>query len=283
MSPKINEEPATALASAAARGDRLELARSAAAEFTLRLGARRTKAGAPVRNVFVAAPDADTVPPLASLLRGGGRGGHLRLKLYLGLLWLNATPPHESALPARAWAALLGLEDHEIKGVRRIQQAAHDLQGRGFITIRDRGGRPNGLTILDDAGTGAPYTSPSETYNRMQQQGAPDSVLWQHRYFRIPSSIWTDGHMATLTGPGLAMLLVLLCERRGKDTDVWFTPDLARQRYNLADSTRSNGLQELRDRQLLSTRSISISETGSFITFKRQRNTHRLLLTSDPP
>src|SRR5690349_10721147 len=96
--------------------------RIAAREFADFLGANRRRAGAPVRTAFVIAEEGRVRPPMAELLSsttgsgGGGRGGQVRLKLYLSLLWVCAKAPYEAIRPARAWAALLGLEDIEGRG-----------------------------------------------------------------------------------------------------------------------------------------------------------------------
>jgi hypothetical protein len=82
-----------------------------------------------------------------------------------------------------------------------------------------------------------------------------------------------------LNGPGLAMLLVLLCERRGDTTsEIWFSPGVADERFRLAPATRTAGLQELRALKLLETKVRPVSHDGTFINFKRRRNAHTLLL-----
>jgi hypothetical protein len=258
--------------------DTVELARKAAAEFATRLGSRRVESGAPVRNLFVTSLGGG-LPPLASLLRGGGRGGQTRVKLYLSLLWVCTAAPHEAIYPARAWAALVGLDDPDTKGARRIHEAIRDLTDRRLIAAQDRGGRPSALRLLDESGSGEPYASPSETYNTLRNLKAGSEILRRHTYFKIPSKLWTEGHIARLSGPGIAMLLVLLCERRGnRDGSVWFTPDIAQERFQLAPATRTTGLKELRDLDLLQTRKAVVSQDGTFISFHRRRNIHTLLL-----
>jgi hypothetical protein len=260
-------------------------AQDAAAEFAAKLGAKRRTAGAPVRNYFVADDREGIKPPLAQLLSssttgGGGRGGQLRLKLYLSLLWVCAAPPYEAIRPARAWAALLGLEDPEGRGTRRIQETLRELQERKLVRLRDRGGLPNAVTVLSDFGTGAAYEPPSETYNRLKMQGLGDEQLRGHRYFRIPSTLWTSGLITRLTGPGMAMLLVLRSEQQSKDaTPVWFSPARAANRFGLAESTRRLGLAKLRQEGLVITDVHKLSESGDFIDVYRQRKVHTLDLS----
>jgi hypothetical protein len=259
-------------------------AATAATEFARRLGAKRRDAGAPVRNLFVANDAPGVRPPLAQLLSsgptgGGGRGGQLRVKMYLSLLWVCAKAPYAAVRPGRAWAALLGLEDPAGKGARRVQAAVRDLADRGMVSVEDRGGWASAITPLIEHGTGKPYSSPSETHNRLTQNRASPAVLALHRYFRLPSGLWTSGLIGELSGPGLAMLLVLRCEQQGRDGKaVWFSPDRAENRFGLAESTRRQGLAELRDRGLVTTTSQRLSESGDFIDVYRRRKVHTLTL-----
>lgn len=257
---------------------------SAAAEFARKVGHRRRISGAPVRKGFVSTvfyTGGAATPPLAALLRGGGRGGQLRVKLYISLLWLCAAEPYEASLPARAWAALLGLADHETRGVRRIHEAIRDLHERKLITVRDRGGMPSVLGLLDENATGEPYIPPSTAYSTLTRQGAEPARLRRHQYFRIPSSFWTEGYVSQLGGPGVAMLLVLLCEQPRSGAGIWFTPETARQRFALAHSTRTTGLQQLRELGLITSKVAVTSEDGTYLTFQRRRNVHQLNLRAD--
>lgn len=282
MPVNTQEDRSTALATPFS--DPATISKDAAGEFARRLGSRRRSAGAPVRKAFVSTVfyAEGTVPPLAALLRGGGRGGQTRLKLYLSLLWLCAKAPYEADLPARAWAALLGLQDHDNRGTRRVHAAVRDLQAHNLITVRDRGGHPNVLRLLSEHATGELYTPPSDIYNRLAARNATPEQLHRHQYFRIPSSFWTDGHIRRLGGPGVAMLLVLLCEQRA-GADIWFTPGVARDRFALAPSTRTAGLQQLRKLGLITTQIAVTSEDGSYITFQRRRNVHQLHLGRETP
>ncbi|WP_239338061.1 hypothetical protein [Frankia sp. CiP3] len=265
-------------------------AAGAAEEFARRLGSKRREAGAPVRNYFVADDREGVKPPLAHLLSasstgGGGRGGQLRLKIYLSLLWVCAAPPYAAIRPARAWAGLLGLDDPEGHGARRVQEAMRDLQNRRMVSIHDRGGHASAVTPLIELGTGKPYMSPSETYSRLNKmKGLSAEQLAEHRYFRVPSTLWTSGLISRLTGPGLAMLLVLRCEQQGKDGDpVWFSPERALTRFGLAESTRRQGLEQLRKEGIVTTVTRKLSESGDFIDVYRRRKVHTLVLSPGQP
>ncbi|WP_194816940.1 hypothetical protein [Nocardia sp. XZ_19_385] len=234
--------------------------------------------------MFVADDDEDSKPPLARLLSsgehgGGGRGGQLRLKLYLSLLWVAAAAPYEVVRPARAWAGLLGLNDVEERGTRRVQATLRELAERDMIRLRERGGQPSGVTVLSDLGDGERYKPPAEMYNHLRTNEMPSWTLLRHRYFRLPSTLWTTGLIAHLNGPGLAMLLVLRCEQQGRDnTMVWFSPERAANRFGLSESTRRAGLEQLREFGLVTSATVKLSESGDFIDVIRRRKIHSLNL-----
>lgn len=231
---------------------------------------------APVRAAFVGSNDSvraeDEVPPLAKILRGG-RGGEVRLKLELSFLWFAVNPPHDLAYPARVWALLVGLEDPDGRGTRRVRQAIAALSTAGLIDVLSRSGQPNRITLLDEGGTGAAYTLPGATYNKYRGTGEE----WRHRYIQLPDSLWTNGWIATLSGAAVAMLLVLFVELGQKDstkTDLWFSPTWAKKIYGLSEDTRSKGLRELRAAGLVSARRRSASRDA--LDLRRLRNTYRL-------
>lgn len=200
------------------------------------------------------------------------------MKLYVSLLWVCAAAPFNAARPNRAWAALLGLEDPEVKGVRRIRGAIQELQERRLITVEDRGGRPSRLHMLSDNGDGSPYESPTEAYNALRHADNTPQRLAQHQYFRVPSNIWTDGYISRLTGPGFIMLLILLSEQRGQARPVWLSKSRSADRFGLADSTINAGLRELNTLGLTKVGRQSISDDGRLISQRRYRNIHELLI-----
>lgn len=254
----------------------------ASKEFAARLGARRRNAGAPVRTIFVS-DETKPRPTLALLMSGpesggGGRGGQLRVKLYLSLLWICAREPYNVARPARAWAALLGLPDPEGSGVRRIQQAFRDLRDRQMIEVEERGGWPSRITVLNEEGDGSPFQPAPDAYSYWFSKKAAPHVLERHQYFRVPSTLWTAGHISHLKGPSLAMLLALLSERRGQASPtVWFSPERARARFGIATSTRREGLRQLQELGLVSTKTRVVSEQGAYIDWARRRNVHEVV------
>jgi hypothetical protein len=274
------EAPGTALATPFSPP--LDVQKRAAEEFALKLGARRRDKGAPVRSIFVTGWDPAQPGPLASLLsgdkgNGGGRGGQLRVKVYLSLLWIAAKEPYDVVRPARAWAALLGLPDFEKKGVRRIQETLRELQDRGFIAVEENPGHPSTVFPRMEWGQNASYMPAPDAHTRAKNAGQSPAELANHRYFRVPSTLWTQGHIARLKGPSLAMLLAILSEQRGSTDGVWFSPSRAVERFGFANSTRVEGLRHLRELGLVRTTVRTVSESGSFIDFARRRNVHEVI------
>lgn len=256
-------------------------AREVAGDIALSLGRRRRESGAPVRKLFVAAREPfDQTPPMADLLHGG-RSGQVRLKLYLSVLWRTAKEPFEVTSPARVWAELLGLPDPDGNGLRRIRQAMRDLSDRRLLKVRGRGGQPSVLQPLSDTGDGKRYSAPSTAYQK--QRSTDPGRLWRHEYFKIPSALWTEGYMAQLSGPGLAMLLVLLSQQRQHLPGVWIVRGTADQQFGLSERTRNKGLDELRALNLISTEMASIDDQGRTFGFSRRRNVHTVLLKQKGP
>ncbi|MFG1638593.1 hypothetical protein ACGFKX_27605 [Pseudonocardia alni] len=214
-------------------------------------------------------------PPLARVLRGGrgGRGGDVRFRLYLSLLWLVRDEP-ELSFPARSWAALLGLDEPETKGARRIKDALRWLEDIDLVRLKRAAGHDSVVQVRDDAGTGEPYELPGSAYNRLRNDPAAARA---HLYTRIPNGLWTGGWMSILSGPAVAMLLVLLYETaRSNSATVWFSPSLADLRYGLSEDTRGKGLLQLEQAGLVDVRRRAIAPDG--FDYRKVRNVHTLQL-----
>ncbi len=210
--------------------------------------------GAPVRRSFVTRADEGHPTGLEAVMRaarggaGGGRGGRTRLALLLSLWWVNSMPPYTSQRPASWWAEMIGIED-PVRGPRTVTANLQELARRGFIAIAPgEPGMANVVTLLDDlARPGQPYLRPD---------GKSGS------YFRVPEKLWTTGAIARLSGPGLAMYLVVLSNyhrpagrehspgegiRTPAAPPVWFSPKRFRERHGLSEDTRLAGVRNLRD------------------------------------
>lgn len=239
------------------------------------VAARNHGRTAPLRRAFAERLDAQgPTTPLARMLRGG-RGGSVRLRLYLSYIWLAASAPHELLYPARAWAELLDLDDPEGNGTRRIADAVRWLERHDFIEVEARSGEPNVIRLLSDDGSGAAYELPGAAYNRLR---ADPKTAAPHRYIQLPAELWTSGWMAVLSPAALAMLIVLLVQAgTNPAADIWIAPDYASATYMLAEETRTRGLRELASAGLVTIRRRQLVTTDTF-DFRRFRNVYQLNL-----
>jgi hypothetical protein len=241
-----------------------------------RAASRRARATAQLRIGFISRQDPNAPPPpLAKMLRGG-RGGQVRLKLLLSLLWFqtDGTQAVPLAYPSQVWAELLDLHNPKDAGARRINEAQRWLENHGFITIEARPGRPNRVTVLNETGNGAPYEPPGRAANLMRNTDKVSS----HYYVQVPHEVWTSGYMSMLSGPGVALFLILLDQYGpGRITDphpVWFSPTVLRDRYALSDDTRNKGMNDMRDLGLITVKRQPFNP-GDF-DIRRIRNTYAL-------
>jgi hypothetical protein len=211
-------------------------------------------------------------PPLALLLRAS-KGGALRVKLYLAVLWQagGGDERHTVSWPARAWAALLDLPEPEGRGDRRIRDAIRALEQAGLLMAAHESGRPATITLLRDDGTAETYTNPGEAARAAKEKGAFDPG---DLYVQLPPSFWTKGWALVLSGPGIAMLLVMLVlTKNGEKKGVWISPAQARSRFGLSEDTWTRGVTELRRHGLLETRKKPVSEDFGW---RRVRNAYAL-------
>lgn len=217
----------------------------------------RSGLGAPVRRSFVERAEGGAqATPLAEVLShrsgnrrgGGGRGGGTRLALELSLLWVLAKRPHETERPLRFWAELLGLPDPQVAGADRIRSAMRGLEERGLLAISsaETPGYPSTVRLKNEV-TKGPYGIPTG-------KGDP--------YLRVPEAFWTRGLVSELSGPGVAMYLVVLAVHGPETESVWFRAESFRSRFGLAESTRKAGLKDLVDNSVLEVSSEPIGSSG---------------------
>ena len=242
----------------------------------------------PVRKSFVRSEVPAVRPPLAQLY-SGGRGGAVPIKLYLALLWRCSAPPFTTEAPARAWAQLLDLDDPEGRGARRINAALAKLAAARLITVSPRPGIGNEIGLLDESGDGTPYGLPSTGYIRAATAKAPAAARDRHRYFKVPSRLWLEGHIQELSGPGLVMLLILLAEEGDRGKEVWFSTGAFGERYGISHKPRTEGTRELVDRRLLRVKreKLAVRSRSTPFSAERIRNVYTLRNAArvkvDPP
>lgn len=259
-------------------------ARDAAREIDGTSGRRHAT---PVRKSFVRSDDDARVPPLAELLHLGGRGGSVAIRLYLALLWRCSRAPFCTTQPARAWATLLALDEPETRGTRRIATALKALTAANLIQVEydpKRGG--NTVTVLEESGDGLPYSLPSNEWSRARAGATGDEQRRRATYFKINSRLWTEGRLQSFSTPALVMLMILLAERGGDGSAVWFSTEAFPLRYRVSHKTRTTGTKELQRVGLLRVNRQALPDSGSsgqIFARQRYRNIYTLDGTALPP
>lgn len=225
------------------------------------MGKRVLHTAAPVRHRFTDIPDGGSLSPLVSVMRGqgkvrgGGRGGRARLAVLLSMFWVLRSGDHASDRPARFWAELAGFDDPGSDGARAVRDAFKSLATRNLI---DHAEGPRGIPVvklLREDGSGRPYSSPVAKISRA-------SVA--EPYLRVPASLWERGLIGELSGPALAMyVIVLRLWRTDQEAPmIWFSPPQFKDKFGLGESTRKAGLQELVERGVLVMDKMPIDSMG---------------------
>ena len=229
--------------------ERLERAAKASANLARRLSrGGRDLRNCPIRTEFLRRRnERHAAPPMMAMLgSGGGRGGDVRLKLYLSLLWASPGGQHDTDFVATDWAQLLGLPRYSTKGKRRVYEALSWLASHRFIEKQERPGLPSIVTVLHESGSGVAYTKPSATTAR---GGEPT-------YRRLQSAWWTNAWLAALSGRALAFWLVLMDESNNgtKVDDVWLSESQTAEKYAISPYLRQRAMRELKHFGLITTR-----------------------------
>jgi hypothetical protein len=203
---------------------------------------------------FVRSDQIGDDPPLAVILRGG-RGGEVRLKLYLTMILIATRAPHNiENVPARAWAETLDLHDPAGLGARRISDALQWLDDKHFITLTSRRGTPPTVRLRSALGDDARFDRGRRVY------------------LSVPIGLWEHHWITKLSGTGLALLLVLLDLEGGKNpSNPPSLPGPLRRRYGLSDDTWTRASRELKELGLLQ---IKRQPHGRDFDFRRMRNTY---------
>lgn len=213
----------------------------------------------------------DSTPPLARFLRGG-RGGGVRLKLYLAMLWMAANEPHDVSFPARAWAELLDLPNPEGSGDRRVRDAIDWLVEHDFIHVERRPGRPATVFLKREDASGRQYVIPATAPKDAETGKLPEGD-W---FVGLPATFWVNGWPLVLSAAGLALLLVMLVlARQSGGGPFWISPAEARRRFGLSEDTWTKGTSELREYGLLHVGRLPVSEEFGW---RRVRNMYTLNL-----
>ena len=206
--------------------------------------AKRVHRSAQIRRGFTRRTEQSAPPPPLSNILRSGRGSDVRLKLYLTMVWIAAQPPHSIRGTASAWATLLDLDDPSGKGARQIRSSIRWLGKHQYVSDEGTPGVGMKVTLLSDLGTGDAYSVPGAAITRAKEADEEPNPI--DFYDNLPSGFWTRGWIHVLSGPAIAMLLVMLDVQRGRsEQDLWLSESVAQERYTLSEETRSKGLAEL--------------------------------------
>lgn len=196
--------------------------------------------------------ESDPSPPLARFLRGG-RGGEVRLKLYLTICLLAAGRPYDVHLAPYMWAEMLALPQHTKNGARRIKAAIKWLENANLINVLRASGKNPHIFLLDQTGTGREYRRPEPR---------------REHYASIPVELWENGWILQMSAAALAVFIILIDRQRGRSGDdlIWIRSPW---RYDLSQDTWARGTKLLSHLGLLT---VTRGVRGDDLEWRRLRN-----------
>ena len=205
----------------------------------------------------------EPVPPLAELMQGGG---DVRLKVLLTTLMMATKPPHNRKTSSKDLAAMLGLNDPDGAGARRVNKAFADLEKLNLVRRDREPGHVPETTVLNPAGTGKEWSD----------------VRMQRPYITLPIALWERGWFIALSGRAIALLIVLRELTGGRVKNGAWVDGIRKRQYGFSDDTWTRACRELREAGLLDVREDVFSSRGE----PRRRNNYTLrldrLATFDP-
>jgi hypothetical protein len=173
--------------------------------------------------------------PLGRLIHGG-RGGEVRLKLYLLLRMIATSAPYDIKRLRTPQTLARTLELPKANGARRINSNLKWLVEHNFIDLRKQPPHPPSVQLLDPLNKGNPLPSPRAT----------------KPYVTIPIEFWRNGWLLDLSPTAIAVLFALK-ERLGAETRHLYMMADRKASYCLSHDTWTRGTGELKSRSLLST------------------------------
>lgn len=196
-------------------------------------------------------------PPLAKLVQGG-RGGEVRLKLYLTAGLVASAPPfrYDRQTPANRWAELLNLPDPSGRGAARVSTAFAWLHKNRYLNVDRQRGRPPRFTLLNTALDGSEYKRP---------------VV---EYVTVPLGLWKQHWISALSGVELAVLLSIL-DGPGDDKPGGvprFLTEDQKKRYGLSEDSWTRATRQLERLGLIELRR---EVTRGPMQHNRMRNVYR--------
>ncbi|GAA4301439.1 hypothetical protein GCM10023086_17330 [Streptomyces venetus] len=192
-------------------------------------------------------------PPLARLIQGG-RGGEVRLKLYLCITMMATAKPYDLRQPPapHAWARMLALPSDT--GPRRVNSNLKWLSQNGFIELEPRRGNTPAIKLISTE-------QPGGVYVRASTQG---------RYVGIPIEFWRHGWILHLSATGIALLFALIEAQGGYKKPRYVTKE-RRDSYGLSHNTWTAARKELEKQGFLM---VKQTPQGSDFDYRRLRNSY---------
>lgn len=243
----------------------------ASARELLRSAAAKSKGkNVPFSREFVRAvpgmPDGPfDVPPLARLIQGG-RGGSVRLRLYLLLAMTATQKPYDIRNPRTSYTLARTLDLPGDVGPRRITSNMNWLAANNFIELTKRPGQPSMIQLLDPLGTLKPMPDPRAI----------------KPYVTIPIAFWSLGWLLELSPVAIAVLFSLEEALGGYKNSRYLVPG-RRDSYGISQDSWTNGERELREFGLLT---VTRTPRGEDYDYPRLRNSYWLKksrLNAPPP
>jgi len=204
---------------------------------------------------------------LARLLRGG-RGGAVRIKLYLSKVLL-AGSMHNHPVHGRntifnvsgaTWARALALPDPPKAGARRVADAQNQLASMGLIELQRQPSQPPITKLLHPTGSGAAWVEP----------GTP--------YIRIPLEVWSNRWIWHLSAKELAVYVAILDLCAGNGVDGTGGPQALSgthlRRYGISEDTWRIASASLEMMSLIHT---DIAVVGADLATSRRRKRYQLI------
>jgi hypothetical protein len=195
--------------------------------------------GVPIRRRFLQAdsdgPDGTRSAPLSSMLKGRDTA---TLDAYLLIhAMASSSEPYRAAYFSTSWVRLMRFEGaaEAAAASSRWSKAVTRLVDLKLL-YRHRAGNVMEYFLLDEAGTGEPYTRPTK--------------LAHGRWFSLPYQYWLDGWDQRLTAAEKVMLLIALDQPDGFAIPYERFPAW----YGISASTAKRGLTGLIGRGILTVR-----------------------------
>lgn len=152
------------------------------------------------------------------------------LDLYLLYRTVTSSGDYDVTLGAAVWSRALGLSGgpSALSAVSKASRRLDDLR----LISRARNGSRAKVMILDESGSGDPYTHPGSV---------------RQQYFKVPHEYWTESRHLELNLAAKSVLLIALSLDDGFVLPAERAPDW----YGISADTANRGLRALRDADLL--------------------------------